>query len=177
MKLIVGTNNQKKLDVVAAVCSVLLQSDVEVSGYSANSMVAEAPHDEETFQGALNRALDCEKHGEADYYIGIESGLVERYGNFFEEAWAVVLHKNKRYIGYSSGLLLPEIVTTRMAEGMLHNKIMEQIDAELKLPADNRDTWSRYSGGQILRSISLEESVRNAFIQSIPAKNSLYFKV
>jgi non-canonical (house-cleaning) NTP pyrophosphatase len=175
MKIIVGTNNQKKLDVVGAICSDLLRVSVEVTGYSSNSQVPEAPHDEETYRGALNRALDCEQSGEADAYIGIESGLVERYGNFFEEAWSVVSRNNKQYIGYSSGLLLPEVVTTRMAEGMLHNKIMEQIDKELKLPDDNRDTWSRYSGGQILRSISLEESLRNALIQSVPAKNSLYF--
>lgn len=175
MKIIVGTNNQKKLDVVSAVCSNLLQSSVEVIGYSANSSVPEAPHDEETYRGALNRALDCEQSGEADYYIGIESGLVERYGNHFEEAWSVVIRNNKRYVGYSSGLLLPEMVTNKMSEGMLHNKIMEQIDEELKLPKGNRDTWSRYSGGQILRNISLEEALRNALIQSVPAANSLYF--
>lgn len=176
MRIIVGTNNQKKLDVVYRVCADLLQCSIQVIGFRADSRMPEAPHDEETYKGALNRALACEQSGVADCYIGIESGLVERYGNCFEEAWSVVIRNKKQYIGYSSGLLLPEIVTTKMAEGMLHNKVMEQIDQELKLPDDNRDTWSRYSGGQMLRAISLEESLRNALVQSIPAKNSLYFR-
>jgi len=176
MRVIVGTNNQKKIEVVRAVCEDWLKTELEVEGYQAESQVPEAPHDEDTYRGALNRALDCRQSNEGDYFIGIESGLVERYGNFFEEAWAVVIHGDKRYVGYSSGLFLPKVVTDRMAEGVPHNKIMEQIDDELQLPPDNRDTWSRYSGKQIMRSISLEEAVRNAFLQSIPVKNSLYFK-
>ncbi len=176
MKLVVGTNNQSKLDVVSALCKELLQADIKVEGYSAESQVAEAPHGEDTYLGALNRALDCRASCDGDYFIGIESGLVERYGNHFEEAWAVVIFGDKKYVGYSSGLFLPKVVTDRMSKGIPHNKIMEQLDKELNLPEDNRDTWSRYSGGQILRTISLEEAVRNALLQSIPATNSLYFK-
>ena len=177
MKVIVGTKNHKKLGVVESVFKNVLEISVEVVPHDAASGVPEAPHDRETYEGALNRALECQKLGSADYYVGAESGLVDRYGNFFEEAWAVVIaHDGTKRIGYSSGLLLPAMVASRMAEGEKHNEIMSSIDKELKLPDDNRDTWSRYTGGAISRTVSLEEALRNALIQSVPSEQSLYLR-
>lgn len=174
MKILVGTNNEKKLEVVRSVLKQLSQDEVKVSGISVDSKVPEAPIGRETLQGAYNRATECLKNGGHNFYVGVESGLVKRYGYSFEEAWAVILHNDNKYIGYSSGLLLPKIVIAKMEQGILHNKIMEELDEELNLPKNNRDTWSRYSGGAILRNVSLEEALRNAFIQALPAKNSLY---
>ncbi len=59
---------------------------IEVLGHDADSKMPEAPHDNETYEGALNRAQACYELGGADCYVGLESGLVERYGHFFEEA-------------------------------------------------------------------------------------------
>ena len=175
MKIIVGTNNQKKLDVVQSAFTNVYSITVELEGYNAKSGVPEAPHDKETYDGARNRAEECQKMGQADFYVGIESGLVERYGNYFEEAWAVVISKDGIVqIGYSSGLLLPPIVVDRMKKGEKHNDIMFSIDTQLNLPDDNRDTWSRYTGGGISRQVSLEEALRNALIQSVGSENNLY---
>jgi len=176
MKIIVGTKNQKKIDTVLSVFnSVLNVNDIEVVKYDAHSGVPEAPHNEETYQGALNRATECSSVDSADYYIGIESGLVERYGNMFEEAWTVIIStEGIQYIGYSSGLLLPAVVQQRMKNGDKHNEIMAHFDQLFNLPDDNRDTWSRYTGGAISRQISLEESIRNALIQTVDTERNLY---
>lgn len=176
MKIIIGTKNQKKIDVVKSVFEEIFNlSDLEVVAHNADSLVPEAPHDQETYDGATNRATECVSIGAADYYVGIESGLVIRYGNFFEEAWAVVISKDgKKQIGYSSGLLLPAIVAKRMNNGEMHNNIMAEFDKLFDLPDDNRDTWSRYTGGYISRQVSLEESLRNALIQSVPTERNLY---
>ena len=176
MKIIIGTKNQKKIDVTLRVFSSVLNSkEVEVKGHDADSKVPAAPHDEETYQGAYNRALACYQLGGADYYIGIESGLVSRYGNIFEEAWAVILSRDgTKKIGYSSGLMLPEIVVSRMNEGQKHNDVMASFDTELNAPDDNNDTWSRYTGGSISRQVSLEEALRNALIQVVDSENNLY---
>ena len=66
----------------------------------------------------MNRARECAQvGGEADYYVGIESGLVERYGPYFEEAWAVIIAGDgKEQIGYSSGLVLPQIVVDELVQ-------------------------------------------------------------
>ena len=176
MKIIVGTKNQKKIAVVRSVFQELLVViDIEVEGHNADSKVPEAPHDKETFEGALNRALDCQSRGKADYYVGLESGLLERYGNYFEEAWAAVISADgARQLGYSSGLMLPAVVAERMRKGEKHNEIMAYYDKKLSAPDDNRDTWSRYTGGAISRQVSLEEALRNALIQSADSDKSLY---
>lgn len=176
MRIIIGTKNQKKIEVALEVFkSVLNRDDIVVDGVDAQSGVPEAPHDQETYQGARNRAHECYKNGSADYYIGIESGLVERYGSMFEEAWAVIVSSDGvERVGYSSGLMLPKTVVDRMNTGQKHNEIMAYFDEKFNLPADNRDTWSRYTGGNISRQISLEESLRNALIQTVHSERNLY---
>lgn len=178
MRVVIGTRNQKKVDTVRMVFGEVLRPDsLEVVGLDAPSGVPEAPHDKETFDGAMNRAKFCmSTHADADYFVGLESGLVERYGNFFEEAWAVVLRADgaRPLIGYSSGLLLPGVVVERMHEGKKHNEIMADFDKLFNLPDDNRDTWSRYTGGGISRQISLEEAARNAVIQLSESRQNLY---
>jgi len=75
MKVIIGTKNQKKIDVTASVFMSTMKIDaVEAIARDAKSNVPEAPHNEETFQGALNRAQECYEQGEADYFVGLESG-------------------------------------------------------------------------------------------------------
>lgn len=176
MKIIVGTKNEKKVSIVQSVFeSITKNSEIEIIKHDAPSGVPEAPHDKETYTGAMNRAKACTLVGDADYYIGIESGLVNRYGEYFEEAWAVIIPNNsKPLIGYSSGLMLPAVVVERMKNGEMHNEIMADYDKLFNLPDDNRDTWSRYTGGTISREISLAEAVRNALIQTSESDRNLY---
>ncbi len=176
MKIIVGTKNQKKVDVVGRIFRDFFHDQqIEVISRNADSGVPEAPHDQETYDGAMNRARECASAGQADYYVGIESGLVKRYGHYFEEAWAVIITSDgKEQIGYSSGLVLPQVVVERMHDGEKHNDIMRYFDQKFDLPDDNRDTWSRYTGGHISRQVSLEESLRNALIQSADSERNLY---
>jgi len=176
MKIFVGTKNQKKVHVVTSVFKNFFAGEtIEVIGYDAQSKVPEAPHGEQTYIGAQNRARQCFNIGSADYYVGLESGLIERYDHYFEEAWAVIIAKDGTdYIGYSSGLMLPPIVVKRMQSGEMHNDIMAYFDKKFNLPDDNRDTWSRYTGGHISRQVSLEEALRNALIQNAPSSQNLY---
>lgn len=176
MKVAIGTFNSKKIKAVEKIFKEILSKDeIVVISVKVDSKVPEAPHGIETYQGAENRAVGCMKSHLADYYVGIESGLVERYGNLFEESWAVVISNNKdKYIGYSSGLLIPKVVANRMKKGEKHYDIMNYYDKVFNLPEDNRDTWSRYTGGNISRQLSLDEALRNALIQLAPSEQNLY---
>ncbi|MFY9228029.1 MAG: inosine/xanthosine triphosphatase [Candidatus Microsaccharimonas sp.] len=178
MDIVIGTKNQKKIKVVENIFKTVLKIEsINVTAHDADSKVPEAPHDRETYEGALNRARECQTIAEADYYVGIESGLVERYDQFFEEAWAVIISKDGVIqIGYSSGLLIPPVVVERMRQGEKHNDIMHDFDVLFNLPDDNRDTWSRYTGGNISREISLSEALRNALIQSVESERNLYIR-
>lgn len=176
MKIILGSASGRKINITQKVFSQFFDKEsIQVDGFSANSGVPETPYDQETFIGSNNRALRAKENNPgADFYVGMESGLIERYGHIYEEAWVTVINKDgKKFYGYSSGLKVPDYILKRMDElKMEHSEVMTIIEEEFgKLP---NDTWGTYSGGVILREISLEESLRNALIQVVAPKNSFY---
>lgn len=177
MKIIVGSKTQRKILIVEKVLTNYLRSKYLLDSFKAASGVPETPWNEETYQGAQNRAEDCQNNNpDADLCIGLESGLVERFGHLFEEAWCCILTKNgEKYYGYSSGLKLPDsIIQTMHEKKMQHFEVMQLMEGKYKLSED--DTWGNYSGNLVTRDMSLEESFRNALIQLIENEESFYHK-
>ena len=65
--------------------------------------------DEETLEGADTRALHArEMMPEADYWVGIEGGVMDRGPHLSGFAWVVVLSEGKRGVGRSGEFFLPE---------------------------------------------------------------------
>ena len=174
MNITVGTKNKSKVATVTRVMAEFLpHRKMTVTGVDAPSGVPDTPRGEETKQGAYNRA-QAVSQTQPDYAVGIESGLVERYGIWFEEAWACIIIDGTPYYGYSSGLPIPRYVLETMHKNdMEHGPAMSHILTELQRP-DERDTWGTYSDKLILRDISLQEALRNALIQTLPSEQSLY---
>jgi inosine/xanthosine triphosphatase len=175
MHVLVGSTNSLKIDVTAAVFGRYLGTDsVHVSGLAVPSGVRDTPAGHQTLDGARNRAFRCRQRRPADYHVGLESGLVERFGHWYEEAWAVVLARDGAEVkGYSSGLRVPDHVLERMASsGRTHAEVMEIVERKGGMPWS--ETWGTYSGGLLLRRVGLEEALRNALIQLLPSPNGLY---
>ena len=173
MQFTIGTTSEIKLAATKKVLSEMMPEPFEVSGIDSESGVPPTPRDEQTLMGARNRALYCKDNSQGEYWIGLESGLVERWGNTFEEAWACVIDSSgKEYLGFSSGLVVPNAVLEEMKKtGEEHNVVMRKLR---KNPDGPKDTWSDYTGGSIIRSISLEEALRNATIQIFAPAHSYY---
>lgn len=176
MMFLIGTTSTRKIETVKKVVGNLSTKSVKINAHPAVSGVSETPWGKETYEGARNRALDCKTHGpSADFYVGIESGLVERYGHIYEEAWCCVINaSNIEYFGYSSGLKVPDYLLNKMKEHKLpHYLIFAQLNNHLDKDI-NSDTWAQYSGSLIVREISIEEAVRNALVQIFSPKESYY---
>lgn len=178
MKFTLGSLSQMKLNICQKIIKQILgHTQFEIDLYPAKSQVPETPWDNQTPLGSKNRAIDSKDHqSESDYWIGLESGLIERFGHVFEEAWCCVVDKsNQEYYGYSSGLKVPDYITNRMKSAQLeHFQVMELLEKEHDL--SDSDTWANYSGNKIARDISLEEALRNALIQVFSPTESLYNK-
>ena len=175
IKIAVGSASQRKLQVIENVWQRLMpESGVSVRGFNVPSGQPDTPFDIQTFDGAVTRANNALlEMPDADFAVGLESGLVERYGHLFEEAWACIVADEATAYGYSSGLFVPTYVQERMSHtGRDHSDEMTIIEQEFGLLES--ETWGSYSGGQIIRAVSLEEACRNALLQLIPANNSLY---
>jgi non-canonical (house-cleaning) NTP pyrophosphatase len=173
----IGSTSKRKIEIAEKVLKELFDDEVSVEGFKASSGVSETPFDTETFDGAKNRAMQSrEASPDAAYWLGVESGLVERYGHMYEEAWCVAISSSgEEFYGYSSGLKVPDIILNKMDELKLeHFHVMEMLEKEYALT--DSDTWGNYSGGVLSREVSLEEAIRNAFVQIVAPEKSLYKK-
>ncbi|HSW88567.1 MAG TPA: inosine/xanthosine triphosphatase [Candidatus Saccharimonadales bacterium] len=118
MIIAVGSERPSKIDPVRTIFKKHFK-DVEVLGVKVPSGVSDQPlHDDEMFQGALNRAKAAlEKVPKATYGVGIEGGLHKYSYGWFERSTVVIVNKKGDIgIGSSGGLALPP-------------KIMKQIEA------------------------------------------------
>lgn len=67
---------------------------------------------------------------------------------------------------------MPDYVLKEMKErNEEHRHVMLRLR---KNPDGPKDTWGDYSAGMIMRTVSLEESLRNALIQEFAPEGSYY---
>jgi non-canonical (house-cleaning) NTP pyrophosphatase len=166
MNIKVGTKSKLKIEAVQEIASMYLIHQPTIIGYEVESGVPSTPFNEQTYQGAKNRAYYLYKQKSTNVNclcLGLESGLVYREGYLFEECWCVIIdNKGKEYVGYSSGFKLPEDIVVRIESGETHLTIMTEKGQELDI--HEKDTWAIYSNNKLLRSISIKEAIRNTLL-------------
>lgn len=92
----------------------------EIRTLKIPSKVSDQPMtDEETLEGADARALSArELMPEADYWVGIEGGVMDRGTHLSGFAWVVVLSEGKRGVGRSGEFFLPENIAELVRKGV-----------------------------------------------------------
>jgi len=118
--VIIASKNPVKIESVKiAFEKMFLQDKFEFIGESITSNVSDQPmSDEETLQGATNRATNAQtQFPEADFWVGLEGGLEKIGDDLGSLAWIVVKSKDK--IGKARALtfLLPPKVTELIKQG------------------------------------------------------------
>jgi inosine/xanthosine triphosphatase len=145
----------------------------EVKSLSVESGVAEQPlSDEETLQGAINRANNAQDaFPDADYWVGIEGGVSEIQAQLAAFAWIVV--KSRELVGKG-----------RTGTFFLSGAVKELIRAGKELGAAddivfNRNNSKQENGavglltGDVIDRTDLYEHA--AILALIPFKNEKYF--
>lgn len=121
MKIIVASKNPVKINAALIGFQKMFPSEkFEIEGVDVPSNVSAQPlTDSETFQGALNRALNAKQHtSEADFWIGLEGGIEEKSGEMETFAWMVVLDKNgKTGKGRTGTFFLPPAICELIQAG------------------------------------------------------------
>lgn len=91
MLVIVGSVNPIKVAATEAVLARLYGAGVQVRGVDVVSGVSAQPWgDEETQQGALNRALSARESEGAHLGVGLEGGVLEINAQLYTNAWCAV---------------------------------------------------------------------------------------
>lgn len=123
MKIIIGSKNPAKIMAVRNV----FQKDAEVISLDIPSGVSEQPFsDDETIQGAINRARNALEEGKGDIGIGLEGGVQETKQGLLICNWgAIVTNGMDPIIAGGARLLLPIEVSERLRNGEELGPVME----------------------------------------------------
>jgi inosine/xanthosine triphosphatase len=123
MKIIIGSKNPAKI--IAVKNSFSHQG--EFVSLDITSGVSEQPFsDEETIQGAINRAEGALKQGNGDIGIGLEGGVQETsYGLLICNWGALVTNESKPIIAGGARFPLPEEIAARLRAGEELGPVME----------------------------------------------------
>ncbi|MDF2156533.1 inosine/xanthosine triphosphatase [Algoriphagus sp. CAU 1675] len=119
--IIVGSKNPVKIGSVEDAFTLAFSQSFIANGVSAASMVSDQPiGDEETLQGAKNRALNAKiAFPEASYWVGVEGGIAEDALGMSAFAWVYILDKEGKS-GYAKtgSFYLPEAIRKLINSGM-----------------------------------------------------------
>lgn len=147
MKVLIATQNKGKIEGAKRAFEKFF-GDVEIVGISAPSDVPEQPVNDETWKGAKNRVKNLkqiakENNMVADYFVSIESGMMNSLGSWMIVNIAVVEDKNgEEAISSSSGFPVPDrLVEEIKTKGL--GFVMDKIFSE-------EDLRSRGGGIQLL---------------------------
>jgi inosine/xanthosine triphosphatase len=110
MIVAVGSLNLAKIEATRLAFVALRPGQIQdVRGYEVSSGVAAQPMtDAQAIRGARNRAVGAIALAECDYGVGIEGGLQQTEGSWFNSGWAVVVDRGGREgVGSSLRMQVP----------------------------------------------------------------------
>lgn len=125
LKIVVGSTNKAKVQAVLQA----IPTSWELITSNVPSGVSNQPFsDEETIQGAMNRASNALHQTDAHLAIGLEGGVVETPYGLFLCNWAAlkVRETQKTYIAGGARILIPEEVANKLREGKELGPVMEE---------------------------------------------------
>jgi len=118
MKVAVGSTNPVKIQSVKEVFNEVFGKEVEIVSVKADSRVSNQPFKEDIIQGSVNRAKNALKLTDADFGVGIESGVMK-----FGEKWynlgfiAIIDKKGNMGTGTSGWFECPSGVLKELENG------------------------------------------------------------
>ena len=126
MKILVGSKNPIKIDAVKDAFQKYF-SNIEVQGIDTDSKVSHTPFNDDNFIGANNRAIAMKGYV-ADYYVGIEGGIIREYNEWFLTTVVCIIDNNNRVAyGIGPGVSIPESMVKEIQSGMELGVIADRI--------------------------------------------------
>lgn len=132
MKILVGSKNPVKINAVKEAFEKHF-GESEVIGIEVPSHVPDQPINDETFIGAENRAsnlfkINSEQKLNADYFVGVEGGIVHQHNRWFAFGGICVINKvGKTAFGSSPHFELPKVVSDKLLERIELGFVMDEI--------------------------------------------------
>ena len=128
MKIVVGSKNPVKCAAAESVLRPIFPG-VQFASVESLSGVSDQPWgDDETRQGAYNRAGHILAQTDAEIAVGLEGGVIDTPFGLMTTAWCVVMARDGRTgVGGGSHILLPESVARDVRAGMELGSAMDAL--------------------------------------------------
>ena len=120
MKIIIASKNPVKIQsTLQAFQAMFPTQPFEIEGVSVDSEVSNQPmSDQETLDGANNRVKNAKKqYPNADYWVGIEGGIIVNNGEMETFAWIIIHSKTMKGKARTCGFFLPPKVAALVRQG------------------------------------------------------------
>lgn len=124
-EIAIGSTNRVKIQ---AVKNALNNESIQVIPCSALSNVRPQPlSDEETLQGAINRAKDCLEKTDSALAIGLEAGIAFLHDQTYLCHWGAIIDRNlNTYFTNGPLILLPDVYKEPLLDGENLEDIMHR---------------------------------------------------
>ncbi len=178
MKILVGSNNPVKLAAAKEAFSAYFE-DVVVEGVDVDSSVSDQPLDEETFEGAEQRAkvlikLDEKADIGASYFVGIEGGAFNIYSKWFGVGIVCIMNRNGNVgFGTSPMFELWDDAKDKLLEGIELGDIMGEVTGDPNIKR-KEGAVGFLTDGIVKRKDLYIPGIKLALIPFL--KENLYFK-
>ncbi|MFP7478137.1 DUF84 family protein [Terribacillus saccharophilus] len=152
MKMIVGSKNPAKVQAVSEVFGTKwdLESAAVDSGVSAQPM-----SDEETRQGAIQRAIACSKLDGAAAGIGLEGGVTQMDDGLYICNWGALAVGDKVWSASGAKLLLPDFIAEPVLAGKELGPVMRAFTSRQDI-STTEGAVGVFTNGHMSRSAMFE---------------------
>jgi inosine/xanthosine triphosphatase len=150
LTIAVGTTNKPKVSAVKesfknTACSII--EEPVPSNVSAQPM-----SDEETLQGAINRARACQKKQNSDIGIGLEGGVMEIGSQMYLVSWGALATKNdKIFVACGARFPIPDEVSVELKQGKELGEVMDKYTERVGV-RHNEGCVGVFTHGRVSRS-------------------------
>jgi len=135
VKVLVGSRNPVKLNAAKEAFSIFFNK-VEVAGIAVDSKVSSQPVGDETFEGAENRALELRARNEekllkANFFVGIEGGIIELFNRWFVfGVMCIIDERGMKSYGCTPLFESPLCITEELLRGIELGDVMDELTGE-----------------------------------------------
>lgn len=166
MKVLIGTKNPGKIEGAKKALEEYYKN-IDISGIPVSSDVGKQPINNEIYEGARNRVNNLIKYAKensinAEYFLGIESGITDLLGKWMIISIAVIKDKNG-YESYGTSAAFP--VPNKYVDKIIKTELSEVMDNISK----KRNLRSGKGGISFLTNdvVSRIEQTKEAFIMAL----------
>ena len=168
LDIVVGSTNHVKVEAVRDVMEKVF-GDVRVTGTEVDSGVPDQPFEEQTRQGAINRARAA--LGDHDMAVGIEAGVFEKDEGLYDIQYCAVIDRSGRItVGTGSGFMYPPAVAELVRKGQTVGEAMKAVFEQPDI-GKGQGAIGYLSRGLLDRKALTEQSVIAAMV---PRLNDSY---